>query len=64
MSLELSSLLDEDDVKAIPSTRLKKYAGSPEFYADLEAFNSSEALGFFSCQHFNHPVGVSSQRVV
>jgi hypothetical protein len=37
MSRELSNLLDEDDVMAIPITRFKEYCGSPDYHADLEA---------------------------
>jgi hypothetical protein len=36
MSLEISSLLDEDDVMSIPITRFKEYCGSPDYHADLE----------------------------
>jgi hypothetical protein len=37
MSRELSSLLDEDDVMAMPITLFKEYCGSPDYHADLEA---------------------------
>jgi hypothetical protein len=37
MSREISSLLDENDVMAIPITRFKEYCGSPDYHADLEA---------------------------
>jgi hypothetical protein len=37
MSRELSSLLDEDDVMAIPITCFQEYCGSPDYHADLEA---------------------------
>jgi hypothetical protein len=36
MSSELSSLLDEDDLMAIPITCFKEYCESPDYHADLE----------------------------
>jgi hypothetical protein len=36
MSQELSYLLYEDDVLAIPNNRLKEYYGSPEYHVDLK----------------------------
>jgi hypothetical protein len=44
MSRELSSLLDEDDVMAIPITRFKEYCGSPDYHVDLEAGLSPNRL--------------------
>jgi hypothetical protein len=44
MSRELSSILDEDDVMAIPITHFKEYCGSRDYHADLDTGSAPKHL--------------------
>jgi hypothetical protein len=62
MCRELSSILNEDEVMAVPIERFKEYCGSPDYHADLEAglapkrSNSAPADGNMTPQEFRRSV--------